>query len=152
MLLVLMLGPSRYRGDSGVAPRGPFRGGFMLLGGDWIICYSLRLNWLSAQFVPPFPLPSLRSPGGWSLRFTGSGLQSRSRPWMDLACSLRVPVDASSSQPCRDGGPQWAPPSPGAWCLNVPPRVGANSALDFRAAAPRLSLNVAVGVAASPLH
>ncbi|KAJ1178292.1 hypothetical protein NDU88_003539 [Pleurodeles waltl] len=56
---------------------------------------------------------------------------------MDLACSLRVPVDAASSQPCRDGGPQWAPPSPGAWRLNVPPRLGANSALDFRASGLR---------------
>ncbi|KAJ1209637.1 hypothetical protein NDU88_005011 [Pleurodeles waltl] len=27
---------------------------------------------------------------------------------MDLACSPRVPVDAASSQLCRDGGSQWA--------------------------------------------
>ncbi|KAJ1166672.1 hypothetical protein NDU88_007069 [Pleurodeles waltl] len=109
----------------------------MLLGGDWIIGYSLRLSWLSAQFVPPFPLSSLRSPGGWTLGFTVSGLQSRSRPWMDLACSPRVPVDAASSQPCRDGGSQWAPLSPGALCLCVPPRPGASSALDFQASGLR---------------
>ncbi|KAJ1185062.1 hypothetical protein NDU88_001857 [Pleurodeles waltl] len=76
---------------------------------------------------------------------------------------VQVLVEAASPQPCRDGGPQWAPLSPGAWRLNVPSRPGAYSALDFRttglcaltryvhAAAPRLSLNVAVGVAASPL-
>ncbi|KAJ1116952.1 hypothetical protein NDU88_005154 [Pleurodeles waltl] len=115
MLLVVMLGPGRYCGDSGVVPQGPFGGGYMLLGGDWIIGYSLCLSWLGAQFAPPFPLSSLRSPGGWSLRFTGSGLQSRSRPRMDPACSLRVPVDAASSQLCQDGGRQWAWPSPGAW-------------------------------------
>ncbi|KAJ1209883.1 hypothetical protein NDU88_005255 [Pleurodeles waltl] len=132
-----MLGPGRYCGDSGVVPRGPFGRGIMLLGGDWIIGYSLRLSWLSAQFAPPFPLSSLRSPGGWTLGFTGSGLQYRSRPRMDLACSPRVPVDAESSQLCWIGGYQWAPSSPGAWRLSVPPRPGASSALDFRASGLR---------------
>ncbi|KAJ1138878.1 hypothetical protein NDU88_005258 [Pleurodeles waltl] len=75
--------------------------------------------------------------GGWSLGFSGSGLQSRTRPRMGLACSLRVRVDAASSQPCWDGGPQWASPSLVAWCLNVPPRLGANSALDFLASGLR---------------
>ncbi|KAJ1081684.1 hypothetical protein NDU88_001862 [Pleurodeles waltl] len=56
---------------------------------------------------------------------------------MDLACSPRVPVDAASSQLCRDGGSQWAPPSPGAWRLSVPPHPGASSALDFRASGLR---------------
>ncbi|KAJ1208298.1 hypothetical protein NDU88_003684 [Pleurodeles waltl] len=113
---------------------GAFRGGgFMLLGGDWIIGYSLRLSWLSAQFAPPFQLSSLRSPGGWTLGFTGSGLQSRSRLRMDLACSPRVPVNTASSQLCRDGGSQWALSPLGAWHLSVPP----SSALDFRASGLR---------------
>ncbi|KAJ1096072.1 hypothetical protein NDU88_001218 [Pleurodeles waltl] len=49
--------------------------------------------------------------------------------------------------------------APGAWCLSVPPRRGANSALGFRAphrydhaAAPLHSPNVALWVAASSLH
>ncbi|KAJ1210034.1 hypothetical protein NDU88_005402 [Pleurodeles waltl] len=31
---------------------------------------------------------------------------------MDFFCSLRVPVGAASSRPCRDGGPQWVVCSP----------------------------------------
>ncbi|KAJ1210919.1 hypothetical protein NDU88_006281 [Pleurodeles waltl] len=56
---------------------------------------------------------------------------------MDLTCSPRVPVDAASSQLCRDGGSQWAPSSPGAWGLSVPTRPGASSALDFWASGLR---------------
>ncbi|KAJ1188879.1 hypothetical protein NDU88_005636 [Pleurodeles waltl] len=101
MLQVLMLGPSRYRGDAGVA----LWGGFMFLGGDWIIGYSLRLSWLSAQFAPPFPLPSLRSPGGWLLGFSGSGLRSRPRPRMDLASLLRSQSRPQAPSRVRLGAP-----------------------------------------------
>ncbi|KAJ1181859.1 hypothetical protein NDU88_007058 [Pleurodeles waltl] len=45
---------------------------------------------------------------------------------------MQVLVVAASPQPRRDEGPQWAPPSPGARRLCVPPRPGAYSALDFR--------------------
>ncbi|KAJ1127944.1 hypothetical protein NDU88_006337 [Pleurodeles waltl] len=67
---------------------------------------------------------------------------------------MQVLVEAARPQPRRDEGPQWAPPSPGA------SRLGSYSVLDFRtpglraltryvhAAAPHLSLSVAVGVAA----
>ncbi|KAJ1185586.1 hypothetical protein NDU88_002378 [Pleurodeles waltl] len=56
---------------------------------------------------------------------------------MGPACSPRIPVDAASSQLCRDGGSQWAPPPLGAWHHSVPSRPGANSALDYRASGPR---------------
>ncbi|KAJ1129795.1 hypothetical protein NDU88_008160 [Pleurodeles waltl] len=76
---------------------------------------------------------------------------------------IQVLVVAANPQPRRVEGPHWAPPSPGTRRLSVPPRPGVYSALDFRttglralaryvhAAGPRLSLSVAVGVAAPPL-
>ncbi|KAJ1174837.1 hypothetical protein NDU88_000128 [Pleurodeles waltl] len=77
---------------------------------------------------------------------------------------MQVLIMAANPQPRRVVGPQWASPSPGAWRLSVPPCPGAYSALDFQttrlrthtryvhAAAPRLLLCVAAGVAAPPLH